>query len=127
MAIDDLPTVDNLPNADELGFDLVRVSAATTISFTATSTIADSANGLGRLLVGEKLVISGAGAGANAGLAVTVATVAAGSITVEETTITGQSAGGAVTLTRQSESMPGLGHQPAYEGLNSGSPQDIRR
>lgn len=54
----------------------------TTVSFTgATNTIADSGNGLGGFVVGQKILVSGAAQNANNGI-VEVATVAAGELTV---------------------------------------------
>jgi hypothetical protein len=77
---------------------------ATTISFTTPDTIADSGSGLGIFSVGDRIRIEGAGAGTNAGKIVKVATVIAGSITVEqnqfEPVIDTQAAGSQVILTQ---------------------------
>jgi len=76
----------------------------TTISFTTTDTIGDTNSGLAVFSIGDRLRISGAGSGTNAGKVVKVLTVAAGTITVEqnqfEPVIDTQAAGGSVTLTQ---------------------------
>lgn len=76
----------------------------TSISFTSPDTIGDTNTGLGLFSVGDRLRISGAGAGTNAGKIVQVATAAAGTITIEqnqfEPTLDTQAAGGSVTLTQ---------------------------
>ncbi|MDX1341260.1 MAG: hypothetical protein R3227_02875 [Reinekea sp.] len=77
---------------------------ATTISFTSPDTIGDTGSGLAIFSVGDRLRIEGAGAGTNAGKIVKVATVVAGTITIEqnqfEPTLDTQAAGGSVTLTQ---------------------------
>lgn len=119
--IDDLPSVDELPNVD--GTAPPTVLTASTISFTAPSTIGDTGNGLDAFEIGDVIDISGAGAGANAGLTVTVATVAAGLITVDEATITAQAAGGSVTLESENTNPIAItGMTPGFENPNPGSP-----
>lgn len=76
----------------------------TTISFTSPDTIGDTNSGLGIFAVGDRLRIEGAGAGTNAGKIVKVATVVAGTITIEQDqfqpVLDTQAAGGSVTLTQ---------------------------
>lgn len=70
---------------------------ASTISFdSATKTIADSANGLGFILPGDLIRVSGA-ANANNNKTFSVVTAAAGSVTVTETIVT-EAAGASVTI-----------------------------
>ena len=76
----------------------------TTISFTTPDTIGDTGLGLGIFSVNDRIRISGAGSGTNDGKIVKVATVAVGTITVDqgqfEPVIDTQAAGGSVTLTQ---------------------------
>ena len=76
----------------------------TTISFTNPDTIGDTGSGLAIFEVGDRIRISGAGAGTNAGKIVTVATVVAGTITIDQSqfqpVLDTQAAGGSVTLTQ---------------------------
>jgi len=85
---------------DSIIVDTNNLLTDTTISFTASNTIGDTGSGLGIFSIGDRLRIAGAGAGTNAGKIVTVATVAAGTITTEEAIIDTQAAGGSVTLTQ---------------------------
>lgn len=73
----------------------------TTISFTATSTISDSGNGFvtSGFQVGQTITVSGSGS--NDGT-YTITAVAAGAITVAETSIVNESAGASVTITAAS-------------------------
>lgn len=78
---------------------------ASTVSFTnGTATIGDTANGLGLFEIGDRVRVSGAGAGTNAGKIFTIATAAVGALTVEtgqfQPTLDTQAAGGSVTLTQ---------------------------
>ena len=79
-----------------------NVLTDTTISFTAPDTIGDTNSGLGIFAIGQTVRI--AGGGANDGLLVKVATVAAGTITIEQSqydpVLTTVAAGGSVTLTQ---------------------------
>ena len=77
------------------------IDAQTTISFTATSTISDSGNGLGDLEAGDKITISGAATTANNNT-FTVATVQSdgSACTVSETTIETESAAEEITIKR---------------------------
>ena len=70
---------------------------ATTISFTATATISDSDNGFGIFAIGDKILI--AGSGAEDGV-YTVATAAAGVLTVSEAGIATVVAGPSITITK---------------------------
>lgn len=70
---------------------------AATISFTAPDTISDSGLGLGIFSVGDYIRVSGSTGGLNDGI-YQVDTVAAGTITLIEQTITTQGAGPSVTL-----------------------------
>lgn len=99
-------------NVDEHPFDTpdalivntVNLIDATTISFTTPDTIGDTGSGLGIFSIGDTLRIEGAGAGTNAGKLVKVLTVAAGTITVEQSqfwpVLDTQAAGGQVILTQ---------------------------
>ncbi len=84
--------------------DTNNALSGTTISFTSPDTIGDTGSGLAIFSVGDRIRISGAGAGTNAGKIVKVATVVAGTITIEqnqfEPTLDTQAAGGSVTLTQ---------------------------
>jgi hypothetical protein len=72
---------------------------ATTISFTANSTISDSGSGFGIFSNGDVVLVEGSTSGTNDGVW-NVTTAAAGSLTLTETTITTQSAGPSVTITK---------------------------
>ncbi len=85
-----------LISSDDPWTDEVIVTG-TTISFTAGSTIADSGSGFGSLVVGQWIEVSGAATAANNGV-FKLATVAAGSITVEQGTLATESAGATVTV-----------------------------
>lgn len=76
---------------------VVTTYTASTISFTANNTISDSANGLGSFSVGDKLQILGSTSndGTNE---LTVATVAAGTITTTETDVITEAAGASITI-----------------------------
>ena len=84
--------------------DTVLALTDTTISFTSPDTIGDTNSGLGIFTVGETIRISGAGSGTNDGKLAKIATVVAGTITVETgqfwDPIDTQAAGGSVTLQR---------------------------
>lgn len=84
--------------------DTTNFLTDTTISFTSPDTIGDTNSGLGIFSVDDRIRIAGAGAGTNAGKIVKVATVAAGTITIDqsqfEPTLDTQAAGGSVTLTQ---------------------------
>jgi hypothetical protein len=121
--IDTLPLVDDLPDVDGSDTPVELISAQITISFTATSTIGDSGLGLGVFSIGDRIQISGAGAGTNDGKIVTAATVAAGTITVNETNIDTVAAGSAVTLTRlDANPILNEGFVPRWENPNPSSP-----
>lgn len=85
----------------EYDAETVTTYTASTISFTANSTVSDSASGFGSFSVGDKLEIIGSTS--NDTNTLTIATVAAGTITVEETSITTESAGASITLIGRSQ------------------------
>lgn len=89
---------------DSIIVDTTNLLTASTIGFTNPDTITDSGSGLGIFSIGDSLRIAGAGAGTNAGKIVKVATVAAGTITIEQSqfdpVLDTQAAGGSVTLTQ---------------------------
>lgn len=107
-----ITTASGAHNVDEHPFDTpsalivntVNLLTDTTISFTTPDTIGDTNLGLGIFSIGDTIRIEGAGAGTNAGKLVKVLTVAAGTITVEQSqfwpVIDTQAAGGSVTLTQ---------------------------
>lgn len=76
-----------------------NIVGQTTISFTATDTIADSGSGLAAFDVGEWILVEGSTD--NDGI-YKLATVAAGTITVTHGTITTESAGDSVSITQLS-------------------------
>ena len=81
---------------------------ASTISFTATNTIADSGLGFGDYVAGDVLFIDGSASNdfGDIGL-VTIDSVADdhGSITIEETTIVTEAAGASITITAMSDTV----------------------
>ena len=74
----------------------VRDVTGTTISFTAPSTISDSANGLGVYRAGDPVKVTGS---ASNNRTYVVATAGAGTMVVVETNIVTESAGATVTAT----------------------------
>ena len=72
-----------------------QVLEGTTISFTAPDTIADSGNGLAVFAIGDKIRISGS---ASNDRILRVLTVAAGTITTDNQTVTTEAAGATVEL-----------------------------
>ena len=92
----------NTPSA--IIVDTNNLLTDTTISFTSPDTIGDTNSGLAIFSVNDRIRISGAGAGTNDGKIVKVATVAAGTITIDQgvydPTLDTQAAGGSVTLTQ---------------------------
>ena len=74
------------------------VIRGTTISFTSTDTIADSANGLGQLPVGALICVRGSPLNSRE---FEVATAAAGSITVIPAQVQTEAAGGAIEIVRE--------------------------
>ena len=69
---------------------------ATTISFTGPGTIADSGNGLARFIVGQRIMVRGSPRNSRVW---TVATSAAGSLTVTPALVTTEAAGPSITIT----------------------------
>lgn len=89
---------------DSIVVNTTNLIDATTISFTAPDTIADSGSGLGIFSIGDSIRIEGAGAGANAGQIGKIATAAAGTLTIEQSqfdpVLVTQAAGSQVILTQ---------------------------
>lgn len=85
----------------EYDVETVTTYTASTISFTNPSTISDSASGLGSFSAGDTLEIIGSSS--NDTNSLTIATVAAGTITVTETSITTEGAGNSITLIGRSQ------------------------
>ena len=74
------------------------VIRGTTISFSSTNTIADSANGLGQLAVGARICVRGSPLNSRD---FEVATSAAGSITVIPAQVQTEAAGGPIEIVRE--------------------------
>lgn len=102
--VGDTVQVDEHPfdTPDALIVDTNNALTDTTISFTAPDTIGDTGSGFGIFSINDRIRISSAGA--NDGLIVKVATVSAGTITIDqnqfEPSLTTVAAGGSVTLTQ---------------------------
>lgn len=77
--------------------DTTAVTASTISAATADNSFNDSADGLGSYKVGQKIAVSGFAAGGLNG-EYTVASVAAGKITTEETLSADEAAGASVTI-----------------------------